>query len=105
MVDEMETILELGVDHVWMCDSTLTANRKLLIGFSEEMIRREVKMTGDGFLASFDGPARGIRCALAVLDALERRAVGARRGDVLDMAPCVARFGLKWNQLGVKNPP
>ena len=25
--------------------------------------------------------------------------------EVLDMAPCVARFGLKWNQLGVKNPP
>jgi anaerobic magnesium-protoporphyrin IX monomethyl ester cyclase len=48
MVDEMETILELGVNHVWMCDSTLTANRKLLIGFSEEMIRRKVPMTFEG---------------------------------------------------------
>jgi radical SAM superfamily enzyme YgiQ (UPF0313 family) len=48
MVDEMESILELGVDHVWMVDSTLTANRKLLIAFSEEMIRRKVPMTFEG---------------------------------------------------------
>jgi anaerobic magnesium-protoporphyrin IX monomethyl ester cyclase len=48
MVDEMETILELGVDHVWMVDSTLTANRKLIQAFSEEMIRRKVPMTWEG---------------------------------------------------------
>src|SRR2546421_11486200 len=27
---------------------------------------RAVKTLGDGFLATFDGPARGIRCAIAV---------------------------------------
>jgi class 3 adenylate cyclase len=27
---------------------------------------REIKTTGDGFFASFDGPARGIRCARAI---------------------------------------
>jgi pimeloyl-ACP methyl ester carboxylesterase len=27
---------------------------------------REIKTTGDGFLATFDGPARGIRCARAI---------------------------------------
>jgi len=27
---------------------------------------REIKTTGDGFLASFDGPARAVRCALAI---------------------------------------
>jgi class 3 adenylate cyclase len=27
---------------------------------------KEINTTGDGFLASFDGPARAIRCALAI---------------------------------------
>jgi class 3 adenylate cyclase len=31
---------------------------------------REVNTTGDGFVASFDGPARAIRCALAITDAM-----------------------------------
>ena len=31
---------------------------------------REVKQTGDGFLATFDGPARAVRCAGAIRDAL-----------------------------------
>jgi class 3 adenylate cyclase/predicted alpha/beta hydrolase len=30
----------------------------------------EVKQTGDGFLATFDGPARAVRCAGAIRDAL-----------------------------------
>jgi class 3 adenylate cyclase/pimeloyl-ACP methyl ester carboxylesterase len=30
---------------------------------------KEINTTGDGFLASFDGPARAIRCALAISDA------------------------------------
>jgi class 3 adenylate cyclase len=37
-------------------------------------------MAGDGFLASFDGPARGIRCAVAVLGALDRIGIPARSG-------------------------
>jgi class 3 adenylate cyclase len=41
---------------------------------------REVDTAGDGFLASFDGPARAIRCALAVVDALERIGLPARSG-------------------------
>ena len=48
MVDEMETVLALGVDHVFMVDSTLTANRKLLRAFSEEMIARKLPMTWEG---------------------------------------------------------
>jgi class 3 adenylate cyclase len=35
---------------------------------------REIKSTGDGFLALFDAPARAIRCAAAIRD--ELRAVG-----------------------------
>ena len=29
---------------------------------------REVKTLGDGFLATFDGPARAVRCAAAIVD-------------------------------------
>lgn len=32
-----------------------------------------VKSMGDGFLATFDGPARGIRCAVAIRDALHEQ--------------------------------
>jgi pimeloyl-ACP methyl ester carboxylesterase len=41
---------------------------------------REIDTTGDGFFAAFDGQARGIRCALGVLDALERLGIAARSG-------------------------
>jgi pimeloyl-ACP methyl ester carboxylesterase len=41
---------------------------------------REIDTAGDGFFASFDGPARGIRCAVAVLEALDRIGVPARSG-------------------------
>ena len=32
-----------------------------------------MKTTGDGFLATFDGPARGIECARAIVDRTVRR--------------------------------
>ena len=41
---------------------------------------REIDTAGDGFFASFDGPARAIRCALAVLAALDRLGLPARSG-------------------------
>jgi len=41
---------------------------------------REVKTTGDGFLATFDGPARAIACACAIRDAVSRLGLGVRAG-------------------------
>jgi len=41
---------------------------------------REVKTMGDGFLATFDGPARGIRCASAIRDAVRPLEIGVRAG-------------------------
>ena len=35
---------------------------------------REIQTTGDGFLATFDGPGRAVRCACAIRDAV--RAIG-----------------------------
>jgi pimeloyl-ACP methyl ester carboxylesterase len=41
---------------------------------------REVNTTGDGFVALFDGPARAVRCALAIADALAPLGVRIRAG-------------------------
>jgi class 3 adenylate cyclase len=41
---------------------------------------REVKKTGDGFLATFDGPARAIRCAQAIHGSLRPIGVDVRAG-------------------------
>jgi class 3 adenylate cyclase len=41
---------------------------------------REVKTTGDGFLATFDGPARAIRCAEAIHESLRAIGVDVRAG-------------------------
>jgi pimeloyl-ACP methyl ester carboxylesterase len=41
---------------------------------------REVSTSGDGFFATFDGPARGAHCALAVLDSLRSLGLEIRAG-------------------------
>jgi class 3 adenylate cyclase len=41
---------------------------------------REVKTTGDGLLATFDGPARGIRCAQSVCAGARRLGIDVRAG-------------------------
>jgi class 3 adenylate cyclase len=41
---------------------------------------RIVETTGDGVLATFDGPARGIRCAIALRDAVPRIGLTIRAG-------------------------
>ena len=41
---------------------------------------REVNTTGDGFVASFDGPARAIRCGQAIIDATRDLGIELRVG-------------------------
>jgi class 3 adenylate cyclase len=41
---------------------------------------REVKRTGDGFLATFDGPARAIRCAASMSEAMGTLGLEVRTG-------------------------
>ena len=41
---------------------------------------REVDTAGDGFFATFDGPARGVRCALAIRDAVKALGIDVRAG-------------------------
>jgi class 3 adenylate cyclase len=52
------------------------AVRQELARFSGE----EIDTAGDGFLATFDGPARAIRCALAVRDSLAALGLDVRAG-------------------------
>ena len=40
----------------------------------------EVKHTGDGFLATFDGPARGVRCATDIAEAVRVAGLEVRAG-------------------------
>jgi class 3 adenylate cyclase/pimeloyl-ACP methyl ester carboxylesterase len=41
---------------------------------------REVNTSGDGFLATFDGPQRAIRCAMAIRDAVHALGIEVRAG-------------------------
>ena len=41
---------------------------------------REVKQLGDGFLATFDGPARAVRCAAAITGAVQPLGIAVRTG-------------------------
>ena len=50
-----------------------------------------VRTTGDGILARFDGPARGIQCARAIVDAARRLDLGVRAG--LHVGECELRGG------------
>jgi class 3 adenylate cyclase len=49
----------------------------------QELVRfrgREIKTIGDGFLATFDGPARAVRCAQAIVEAVKVIGVQVRAG-------------------------
>lgn len=41
---------------------------------------REIKTMGDGFLATFDGPARGVKCAAAIVEAVREAGIEIRAG-------------------------
>jgi class 3 adenylate cyclase/pimeloyl-ACP methyl ester carboxylesterase len=53
-------------------------------GVIRAMLRRyrgsEVDTAGDGFFAVFDGPARGVRCAMAIADAVKALGLEVRAG-------------------------
>jgi class 3 adenylate cyclase len=77
IVDSTRTATELG-DRRW---------REVLEGHQRDVRRaldrfsgREVKSTGDGFLATFDGPARAIQCARELIKSSEPRGIRIRAG-------------------------
>ncbi len=77
LVGSTERVESLG-DAAWasLLDSHHDAVRRQLVRFSGE----EVDTAGDGFLAVFDGPARAIRCALEICEALRVLGLDVRAG-------------------------
>ena len=69
IVGSTEHVTRMG-DKVWR--DLLERHHAMVRRELEKFRGREVNTTGDGFVATFDGPARGVRCALSLL-------VGARR--------------------------
>ena len=69
--------VELG-DRGWreLVDRHDTTVRALLSRYRG----REVNTTGDGFFATFDGPARAVRCAQVVVDAVRPLGIELRAG-------------------------
>ena len=65
IVRSTETAAELG-DERWR--QVLEAHDRIVRDQLNAYNGREVKHTGDGFLATFDGPARAIRCACSIRD-------------------------------------
>jgi pimeloyl-ACP methyl ester carboxylesterase len=77
IVDSTGSAAQLG-DQRWR--ELLEGHRK---GVRDALARhggREVKTLGDGFLISFDGPARGIRCAREIVDSSGRLGLRVRAG-------------------------
>jgi class 3 adenylate cyclase len=77
IVDSTATAAALG-DRRWK--SVLDAHDRLGAREVERHGGRVVKTTGDGLLATFDGPARAVRCARQLCDALSSQGVTIRAG-------------------------
>ena len=77
IVDSTARAVELG-DHGWR---ELVAEHHRRVRAELSRFRgRELDTAGDGFFASFDGPARAIRCACTIRDAVEALGVEIRAG-------------------------
>jgi pimeloyl-ACP methyl ester carboxylesterase len=77
IVGSTERAAELG-DERWR--ELLTRHDARVRRQLERFQGREVNTTGDGFVATFDGPARAIRCATAVCDAVRALGVEVHAG-------------------------
>jgi len=77
VVESTRRVAALG-DHGWreLLDRFVSASRSEIGRYRG----RIVKTTGDGFLAIFDGPTRGVRCAEAVRALAQREGLVVRAG-------------------------
>jgi class 3 adenylate cyclase len=77
IVSSTERAAQLG-DRRWR--ETLDEHDRLVRAELAAHGGREIKSTGDGFLAVFDAPARAIRCAVAIRERLHARGLEVRIG-------------------------
>jgi class 3 adenylate cyclase len=77
IVGSTEKAATLG-DHRWrdLLDHHHATIRRSLFRFHG----REIKTTDDGVLATFDGPARGVRCACAIAEQIRPLGIEVRAG-------------------------
>jgi class 3 adenylate cyclase len=77
IVRSTPTLAQVG-DHRWreLLDRHDAVIRRQLV----RARGREINTTGDGFVASFDGPARAIRCAVAISEAMRPLGLEVRAG-------------------------
>jgi class 3 adenylate cyclase len=77
IVDSTRTAAEFG-DRRWR--EVLERHQRTVRAALGRFGGREIKSTGDGFLATFDGPARAIRCAGMIIDSSEPLEIRVRAG-------------------------
>jgi class 3 adenylate cyclase len=77
IVDSTKRVVELG-DSRWR--DLLAIHHSMLAREIDHFRGRYVESTGDGCLATFDGPARAIRCASALCDESHRMGLEIRAG-------------------------
>ncbi|MEO8487663.1 MAG: adenylate/guanylate cyclase domain-containing protein [Betaproteobacteria bacterium] len=77
IVGSTEHLARMG-DKAWcgMLDRHHSIARREIASFRG----REINTAGDGFFATFDGPARGVRCAMAIQSAARQIGVAVRAG-------------------------
>ena len=85
IVDSTRTASKMG-DQAW--GKLLDQHWKEVRAEISRFQGREIKTMGDGVLASFDGPTRGVRCACAIRDRVRSSGVEIRAG--LHTGECVA---------------
>jgi len=77
IVESTRRAAELG-DRDW--HALLDAHDAVVRAQLDRFRGREVNTSGDGFLATFDGPQRAIRCAMAIRDAVQALDIEVRAG-------------------------
>jgi pimeloyl-ACP methyl ester carboxylesterase len=77
IVSSTERAAELG-DRRWK--ELLDSHDRMVRRTLDEFKGREIKTTGDGVLAAFDGPGKAIRCASAIAEGAHRLGVELRAG-------------------------
>jgi len=68
---------EIG-DHAWK--ELLSQHHSIVRRELAHFRGREIDTAGDGFFATFDGPARGVRCAMSIRDAVPQIGLEIRAG-------------------------
>lgn len=77
VVSSTERAVKAG-DRRWK--ELLESHKRVVRRELERHRGREVSTAGDGFLATFDGPARAVRCARAIVDGVHQLGLEVRAG-------------------------